>query len=536
MTRANLALGALAALAGAIAIAFAWQPGLASIYDDSVSYLIMAQAFSPWGHAPDAVAAAWPAQKYPPLFPLWLGVAGGAFDWRIAHAWVGLAFAASVFFLGVHARNATGSTRVGFAAALVYALLPGAWLQMKAILSEFPFMALAFAVLAWHARLRAAPTRRNAIALGVLLAAALLTRTIGIALVAAIAAADALDAWRGRDAMRARTLGWTIGIPLASAAAWYALRPSGGEDAYVAFSAGVAQGAAEHGVQWTLDLVGRNAAALGDAWLNAILIYWGEPWRVSFIAATFVGVSGAVGAIARAIRAKADGLYAVAFLAILAAWPFPGQMYRLALPIVPLLVVHALWLWQRVAERFAGADRARALAPFSAIVPIALCAPPVLFYIAERASVGGEPVALGIRKGDITEFYRIPDRRAAEANAEQQIAIFEDLDQVRKTTPEAARVMWYAPEYVALLAQRRSVALARRDLASMRAQVRAAKPDYVFFAAVHPRDSARRLGNPMDGVAAVLPFATGVWQRVNARGEPEALLLRIDPSRMAATP
>jgi hypothetical protein len=298
----------------------------------------------------------------------------------------------------------------------------------------------------------------------------------------------------------------------------------------------VAQGAVEHGAQWTLDLVGRNAAALGDAWYNAILIYWAEPWRVAFIATTLVGMSGAIGSLARASRGEPDGLYVLGFVAILAAWPFPGQMYRLVLPIVPLLLVHALWLWQRIAARFADEARARAFAPYGAIVPLALCVPPVLFYIAERASVGGDAIALGIRMGDIAEFYRIPDRRAAEANAAQQIAVFEDLEQIRRTTPADARVMWHAPEYVALLSQRRALPLATRDVASTAAQVRAAKPDYVYFAALHPRDSARRLGNPMDGVAAVLPFATGVWQRVNARGEPEALLLKIDPSRMARTP
>ena len=39
------------------------------------------------------------------------------------------------------------SVALGVAAALLYAVLPGAWLNMKGILSEFPFMALAFGAL-----------------------------------------------------------------------------------------------------------------------------------------------------------------------------------------------------------------------------------------------------------------------------------------------------------------------------------------------------------------------------------------------------
>ncbi|HUL55624.1 MAG TPA: hypothetical protein VLT60_01410, partial [Usitatibacter sp.] len=100
MNGARAALALLAAIVGAVAIAFTWQRGLASLFDDSASYLVMAQAFCPWHETPAPVAAAFPAQKYPPLFPLLIALGGGAYDWRIAHAWVALSFAASVFLLG----------------------------------------------------------------------------------------------------------------------------------------------------------------------------------------------------------------------------------------------------------------------------------------------------------------------------------------------------------------------------------------------------------------------------------------------------
>jgi hypothetical protein len=532
MTRAHLALGALAAIAGAFAASFAWQPGLASIYDDSVSYLIMAQAFSPWSPVSDAVAAAWPGQKYPPLFPLLLALGGGASDWRIAHAWVAVSFAASVFLLGIHGRNATGSARLGFATALAYAWLPGAWLNMKGILSEFPYMALAFGALAWQYRLRSeAATRRDHLVLGLILAAALLTRTIGIALVAAVAIAGIVAS--RRSAARLRLMPWVIVPPLALAAAWYLVRPRGGDDAYVAFSTGMAQGAAEHGAAWALTLMANNVSALADAWFNALLVYWGEPWRPAFVVACAVGLSGIAGTVVRACKGEADGLYVLAFIAILVAWPFPGQMYRLALPVVPLVLLHALWLWERLAARFAGEERARRTVPYAAILPLALGVPAVLFYIAGRAAAGAAETAPGYRAGDIAEFYRIPDLRSAQAVALQEITVFQDLEQVGRTTPEGARVMWYAPDYVALIAGRRGVALERRDVAAMSSQIAAAKPDYIYFAAVHPRDSARRLGNPLDGVAAALPFADPQWQRVNARGEMESVLLKADAARMA---
>jgi len=63
---------ALATLVFAAACtAFVWQPGLASFADDSVSYLVIAQVFSPWQSASPPVADAFVREAfYPPLFPL----------------------------------------------------------------------------------------------------------------------------------------------------------------------------------------------------------------------------------------------------------------------------------------------------------------------------------------------------------------------------------------------------------------------------------------------------------------------------------
>ncbi|MEP7070254.1 MAG: hypothetical protein ABI789_13480, partial [Usitatibacter sp.] len=284
-------------------------------------------------------------------------------------------------------------------------------------------------------------------------------------------------------------------------------------------------------------LMGNNISALIDAWLNAILIYWGEPSRPVFMLASLVGAGGAIGALVRAARGAADGIYVLVFVAILVAWPFPGQMYRLALPVIPLLALHALWACQRLIARLGGERLAHDWGAAASIFPLVLCVPPVLFYIAERARLPADAGASEYRKTDIAEFYRIPDRASAEASALQQIGIFEDMEQIRRTTPEGARVMWYAPNYVALLAGRCGVMLERSaDLASMAAQMRAAKPDYIYLAVVHPRDSAQRLGNPIDAVGAALPFSDGVWRRSNARGGVESIFLKVDPSRIVSAP
>lgn len=527
MTRLDAALAAVAATAGVIAIAFTWQPGLASLFDDSVSYLILAQAFSPFGDASPAVAAAAAGEKYPPLAAWLIALAGGAFDWRIAHAVVGVAFGASVLTLGWLARQVTGAAATGLAAAITYAFLPGAWLNVKGILAEFPYMAISFAALALHASWRGrAATRGEAIVLGSLIAAALLARTIGVALLAAVLAAEALRWLRGRESARLQPLAWIAGIPLAAAALWYLLRPSGGEDAYVAFGAQVAEDASRRGIDFAAALVGSNAAALRDAWLNALLIFWGEPWKPGLLLASAIGIAGLAATLVRALRFEADGLYCVAFLAILLAWPFPGQMYRLALPIVPLMLVHFLWACARLAEHVSAAAAPRHAA-LAALLPLVVCVPAVLFYIAPRALAGGgegKP-----RPGDIAEFYRIPAGPSAEANARAQLGVLEDLRRIGETTPPRARVMWYWPNYIALLANRHGVRLERpRDAADLAAQARATRADFIYLAELHPRDSARRAGHPLEPAVHAAALGRVVWHRTSPAGNMQAVLIELD--------
>jgi hypothetical protein len=517
LSRAALALVAL--VAGSCATVFVWQPVLGSLYDDSVSYLLMAQWFA--GTPPALVAEAARLEKYPPLFPLVLAISGGAEDWRFAHAVVALSFALSVYALGVHARNITASTRIAIAAAIVYALMPGTWLNLKGILSEFPYMAASFAALAWHGSRRETPGVRTSAMLGILLAAALLTRTIGIALVGAFALSEGMRLARTRDSLRVRSMWPALAAPVLLAALWYALRPTGGEDAYIEYGTRAFS-------QW-----GANLQALRDAWLTALLAFWGEPWKPTFVLAAAAGIAGLGGTLVRALQGEFDALYCLLFLAILVAWPFPGQMYRLAFPIAPLLIVNALWAVERFASRMAGERGASRWGALAALAPLTASIPAVLSLVVERSQA---PDAVGgnRRLADIAEFYRIPDRRAAAGNAARQVGAFADLERIAQTTPEDARVLCIMSGYMTLLARRRAIMLERP--ADARALARqAANADYVYLSNVHPRDSALRDGNPLEMWSAAKPFTQPVWVRGVPGGETQAVLLKVERDKIEAS-
>lgn len=534
MTRHDGALAALAAASGAIAIAFTWQPGLASLYDDSVFYLMMAQAMSPFGTASAAVMSAAPFDTYPPFLPLLLALGGGAFEWHVAHAIVSITFAISVLLLGIYTRQVTSSGPMGIMAALIYAVMPGTWLNIKGILSEFPYMALSFGTLVMHHRWQAiAPSAARAAVLGLLLAALVLTRTVGVALVAAIAVAETCRWWKERDRRRLVAAAVVIAVPTIITLLWIMLRPSSGQDAYAEFGARVADAARTGGGAWALVLLSANASALMDAWLNALLIFWGEWWRPKYLVALALGLSALAALAWRALRAQADALYCFAFVAILLAWPFPGQMYRLALPVMPIAIVALLWAWRELLLRYRPGAEGRA--PWGAVLPLALCVPPTLFYIAERASAGSDG-APGARMSEISEFYRVPSGSSAALNATAQIGVFGDLRRIGATTPADARIMWYAPAYVALLSGRRAFRLERpANAAALEAQLQASGADYLYLAQLHPRDSARRLGHPLDPLVQAEHLARVLWRRDGPGGEPRGVLLEVDRGKMPET-
>jgi 4-amino-4-deoxy-L-arabinose transferase-like glycosyltransferase len=525
-----LAIAGLAALAGALAIAFVWQPGLASIYDDSVSYLVMGQVMSPWMHASAAVADAFPLERYPPLFPLLLGITGGAFDWRVGHALVAACFAASVFLCALHARGVTGSRAMAAATALAFALLPGTWMNLKGILTEFPYLAFSLAALVQHRRLEGRGSARGWAALAALLAAAILTRTVGIALVAGLAAAEAVRWRRTGDAARLRSAAIALAVPVAAAALWYLLRPAGREDTYAAIGAGMLASLREEGAPWLVRIALANAASFGYSWLRALLIFWSDPWQPKALFAAAIGLLGVAGLAGRALRAEADALYALFYLGILLFFPFPAHMYRLGLPIVPVVLAAGWWVLREASLRSTHARIGRYAAALS-FAPLAVCVPAMLF-VAERALTPAEPGERQ-RRADIAEFYRFSLTSMAASIADREIAVFDDLEHIRATTPPSARVMWYLPDYVALLAGRTGIAVPDvHEPAAFAAELARRRADYVYVNVMRMRDEGTGGEDPLALARLAAAYGDPVWTRRGPGGEPAAGLLKVDPGRL----
>jgi hypothetical protein len=147
---------------------------------------------------------------------------------------------------------------------------------------------------------------------------------------------------------------------------------------------------------------------------------------------------------------------------------------------------------------------------------------PGLAFIQGRAKTEG-------RRREIVDWYRTPGLDEARRRARVQLDLMADMDQIRRLTAPQDRVMWVAPSYLALLAQRRGVRAPAPELApdAYRLAVQQAGAEYVFLSAFHPRDTLRDAAWQA-GLAALLGRAEVVQTRVNGEdGKMSSLLFKM---------
>ena len=515
----NVVVGILVLAFALCCARFVWQPTLATFADDSVSYLVMAQVFSPWQPASPAVAAAFSREAfYPPLFPLLLALAGAAHDVTWAHALTALLVAAVIpliYLLGAHWLE---NRRAAAAVALCVVLLPSMWINAKGILSEPLFAVLLLAT--FHAVGATETDARGTWVAGVLMAAMALTRTAALPMIAVYGLWAATR--RGTSAAsRARAAAPALAA-IAAYAVWVLLRPAATTDNYARIV--VEQAAAFFGAQSPLAAIAaslfRQANAVVEGWLGSLMLFWvqGQPVRV--VLAGAVGCLALAGLVLRIASGKADGWMIAGYLAVFLVWPFYDQMGRFLFPVLPVLILYA-FLAAATALRAMG--RGPALAYGLLVALLLSLTLPALAFIYQRAQAPG-------RFAEIVDWYRIPGLDEARARARVHLDLFADMEAIRKLTRPEDRVMWVVPSYIALLADRRGIAAPEPGLApaAYRQAVRGSGADYVFLTLYHPRDTTRTVAWQA-GTGALAGHAKIVHLRTQGEGGVvTAMLLKAD--------
>ena len=464
-------------------VLFVWQPTLATFADDSVSYLVMAQVFSPYQPATPAVAEAFAREAfYPPLFPLLLALGGGAHNFAWAHALTALLLAAALPFAYLLGQRWLGGRGSALAAVACIALLPSLWINSKGILSESLFCLLLLKT-CWVLN-REEGAQAPAWQVALLMAAMALTRTAALPMIA-VYALWALSRRGQHAAERVRAMAPAI-VAIAGYGLWVLVRPATSGDDYAHILAERGQGFLDGpgGLLPALSMsLLRQANAIVEGWAGSLMIFWVEGQPARFALASAVGILALAGLALRIARGKADGWMMAGYLATLLAWPFYEQMERFLFPALPVLVLYA---FLAAGEALRAMSRKPAIAHTLLVCLMLSLSLPAMAFIRQRSQAAGR-VAL------VTDWYRTPDLERARRRAQTHLDLFDDMQAIRVLTRPEERVMWVAPSYIALLADRRALLApdARLGPEAYREAVRSSGADYVFLSRYHPRDTIR---------------------------------------------
>ena len=500
MTARRLALGAgFVAIAG-LMLAFAVQDRLASFGDDSASYLVIANYFA--GASGNAYAAQWaPYQShFPPLFPAILWLSGGAGDYRIAYGVVATFAALALPLIHRHAARELGDG-AALAVTALFLLMPTAWITLKGVMSESLYLFMAMACIAFFESRIAnrRPSQVEGLLFGTLMALACLSRTLGIALVAAYILHCTVRIAVKREAPSTR-----LAVPLVPVAVilalWYALRPTSGVDTY-GRTAGQLLG------QWLRDPTAMLAAAWGNlaaGWTSSFAVQA----DVSVILATLTLALGALalaGVVLRVARNRFDGWFLLISLAIVFPWVFSGEnTRRLLYPLVPLLLVSGASAIRDAFDRGWIFDRARAYVSGIAIALTAVASLPA-FVLVVHKSLDRETVIPGYAYTyrEVSEYYTTVNLDAARDRAKLAVVTLAGLESIERETPRDSRVMWMRPEYVGLLGHRPGVAfLYRWTPAELAREVQRADVGYIVQGWLSKTDLEVAQGNARLDVGA----------------------------------
>jgi len=517
-----------------LALHFGWHDGIATVSDDSVSYLTLAHWLAGDASNPYLAKWTWWQAHFPPLFPLLLAATGAWDHLEWAHVLVAGLEVVAVALLYAYAVLRLESRRGALAVTSLFILAPVAWVHILGILSEPLFLALSLGALLWHEARLARGKGRDAdwLAFGLLVALACLTRLVGLALVAALIAQAVFARLARREGPGWRAIVLAVLPTALLMGAWLALRPIQGGDKYE----GIVASSLHNWITAPGAMLPVAAQSITDAWIAAFAVDPGAPlvMRGAFIVAGLLALAGA----ARAARSnRLDGWYALAFAAVLFGWVFgEGVTRRLLYPLVPLALLHAALALRAMLPPFALGARGEAFALGTVAAFQALLCLPALAQLQEK-SFDRAPVLEGFAYSyaDVTDYYTSHGGEARK-HAAGMVATIAGLEALAKATPPSARVMWMRPEYVALLGHRDGVPwYFRWDASELARQVRATGTTHLVLSRYVKTDLTPTPGDPSPLLASILEYSRVVMKLPDATDGSDAfLLLEVEPGRLDA--
>lgn len=406
-------------------------------FTDSMDYVMIADFYRAIfrGESPPGEAVIlYRLTRFPPLFPLLIGFAGGGSADQHMASIVSLVFSAlAPLMTWAWARRETGSTAV--AAVMGFAVLayPTYFLLSLTPVSE-PFALFLSCLALWLLAKRAPESSAWSVAafvVGVSLLARTALLPLGIALV--LVAVLRRTGWR-----RCAMLAFLSFAPLLL---WGLYRRSLGAAGYTTFL--------------TRDALIKELGGFPDAlWLqpwrlvSATNANWGsEGGQLAWLITGLITALVIIGVIIRMRRFEVDAFYLAGYFAMILLWPYPFELGRFIVVVYPICLLAAMegWTW---ALRLCRAPAAIWRQPAMLAILVAIASGPTLAKIVHRASLPIEDDLLDEKREAF--FYEAPLDETAIENAETFARARILAIEIPRHVPRGECVYSMMPQFIAL--------------------------------------------------------------------------------------
>ena len=312
--------------------------GFSTFSNDAGAYMLLARKWSPFYDPGIAVLNSWPVTAYPPGFPWVLALSGTSKTLYTAHFLVSICMLASIVLFGYLARRELGAL-LGGLLVLAMCLLPGVIIFSMGILSENLYLLSSLSALLLYSKIKA---NDHALAgwtlvLLILITLTILTRTIGVALALAVAIAPFFD----QDLQKRQKMAF-LGAGVSSLVLWRLwglVEPQSNGLTYFDFLAMSTRSLDDLPSTvtafWTV--IQTNLLQIITSFNHYLSLTNSSVWFFLFSFALLLLCLIALGL--RLSQFKADAIYLVLYLAVLAIWPYPKEMTRFLHPIMFLLIL-----------------------------------------------------------------------------------------------------------------------------------------------------------------------------------------------------
>lgn len=324
---------ALLFLGGALVAHMSWQDQVVGLAADDAVYVMLADFFSPYS-ASTRAAAAFVAfhGTFPPGYPLALALFGaGSGNVYAAHVLTTLMALGGFALAGAYLRRAGATFWLAAAYMVILFLTPRSLLQHLELLSEPLYLVFSLAALLRYQTLAPEGDRRGVMMVAAFTAAAMLTRSAGIALVVAFVL------WQIFAAGRQRYLSSLV-VAVAPVVIWELIKHL----VYVRTNVYADEMLASYPWRDPAALAAKLSKQLNELWTG---------WRVfmdvqrqpSSLPAAFALLAAALPALAQRIWAvKLDAVYFVLYMGMVLAWPYPDHTARFLYPVMPVVLFYAV--------------------------------------------------------------------------------------------------------------------------------------------------------------------------------------------------